>query len=323
MRDEILYIGKKTKKQMMDLGILEFRYVIPCVAFSDNELGVMVFIFREKDDRVPEDNRFWGMKKNQDLIVSWRATKIIEELPTMSNYDLSASYAAAIRNTPVFDRKLAERIVATIGAGTYEEIMNIPIPPEILSLIYRLDKEGRGLNFQTLTEEVEAGNLEWTNDLAGIGVIHPDKLREKEKAYGVVLARYKVFLTDYYAKNKLRPESFATQIIENSIIQAVEKGLEKKYGPDIVVGIAVIRSHLAAASYIMDSEWFGKKDQDIWNKEIEASITEAIEWLQVTFKKPLWKVLRQPVRSQIEYTSILTELQKRFDDLPVTNPLNA
>jgi hypothetical protein len=157
----------------------EEMLVLPGVLTTEMEMGVFVAFFTKEDPEHAVESRFWGLVVPHDLITCWRGMLILERMEHFDDQDLCNAYYGGMRKVHTPDEHRLRVVLDRIGRRAYEHIMRTPIPEEIIDLILKLKEEDKFLSLWSITEEVEAGTLEWRQEFADAGVTPPENPRKK------------------------------------------------------------------------------------------------------------------------------------------------
>lgn len=317
MSTKILFKGVKTPMDVHAWGFHKSMFVQPCVATTDWEMGILVWLFEEASPNKVVAARLWGLVTPHDLLTCWRGMLILQEVKNLEEGDLCNAYYAGQRNLHESDKYRIDEITAKIGRDKYDAIMAHPIPEEVVSLIIKLTDDGKHIALWPITEEVRAGTLQWREDFTRIGAKHPQEVDDREAAEKRVIRRYDSRLADYAKSHGYPRKCMIMWNIEGVIIDAVEKGIEAQHGPDVVLGTAIARAHGGMAAFAAS---IGFGDEDSIKHSISEGIREAVKWLTSQFKTG-WLV-KKPKRSCQEYECIMRQLDNDWENMPITHPLS-
>lgn len=317
MANTILFLGKISQKQVHAWGISRPMFVKPAVVSTELEMGVLVYIYETIDAEKPVAARFWGLVVPHDLITCWRAMLILEKVQYLDNADLCDSYYAAMRHPHESDSHRVSAMIGKIGLDSFKSIMNQSIPEEVVKLFVQLLDAGDQLALWPLTEEIQAGTLPWSDELARIGVKHSDQVEKRNQAERVVIATYETHFSAYAKAHDFPRRCLIMAAMEGSLIEAVEKGLAADYGPDIAFGIAALRAHLVTNQMVAILGFEPQVD-----RHMEDVLKDTSLWLSGHFKTGRW-LIKKPLRNPVEYTNLLGKLYQTWEKLPLTHVLPA
>ncbi len=103
--------------------------------------------------------QIWGPVTPRNLIAAWRGTEVLRRLDFIKNGTLCGAYYTGARDPHESDMKsFAEPIIAKIGRKTYDEIMEMPVPEQIMRAILDNQKDEFAPSLYPITEEVRGGN---------------------------------------------------------------------------------------------------------------------------------------------------------------------
>lgn len=294
-------------------------FVQPGVATTDLEMGILIRLCEEGNPQEVVDARFWGLACPHDLLTCWRATLIIEKIKNLEERDLCNAYYAAQRHVHSSDKHRVNEIVAKIGEDNYKAIMMLPIPEKVIGLIIKLTDEEKSVALWPISEEVEAGTLQWREDFVRIGAKHPKQVNARKSAEEIVVKRYESYLADYAKMNGYYRKCLLMWNIEGNLIEAVERGLETQ-GKDVVLGIAITRALNGTAAFAKFLLFESSGDEASFEKVTAENIHKAAKWLVTKFQTGF--LVKKPKRSQKEYERIIRQLDSSWPSMPITNPLS-
>ncbi len=324
MSAAILFKGEKIGMNVNAWGLRERMIVQPGVAVMHREMGVFVWLFREGDPDKLVVAKFWGLVMPQDLIACWRAMLILQGVKNLSEDDLRNAYCAGQRES----YGDCAGIIAKIGRGVYDAVMTHPIPDEVVNYIIRFKKRGTHFGDRSyyvvlwpITQEVEAGTFRWRDDFACIGVKHPWQAEDRRGAERRVIERYDRYITDYARKYGYFRKGLIMQNVERVIVDMVERGVEARYGQDIVLGLAIMRAR--GSITVLTSTFMSFGDENIirYPRSVQESLYGAVRWLRSEFRTGFLSL--KPERSQQEYMEIMEEIDRaeKRENMPITHPL--
>lgn len=148
-----MYQGQKSEKTFRGrrLELTPFAGIDGEREFYLAQMGVGIF---GKDI-----SYFWGLVSPREIITSYRAMKIVEELSEMDEGDLCRSWCSGRRNPSKCDiEKYVKPIESRIGKEKREEILNM-IPPNLDLVIRRLQEKEIDISMHDIVEEIERGML--------------------------------------------------------------------------------------------------------------------------------------------------------------------
>jgi len=115
-----------------------------------------------------------GPMHPRDLVAGWRATEIIRHFKVVNKDDLYDVYAAARRNPDLGFEEAAASVIAEIGRETYDEIMALPVPEEIIQIILDGQDDDWPPSPSSIEQEVRAGTIKWRQGFTKLGIKRPD-----------------------------------------------------------------------------------------------------------------------------------------------------
>lgn len=138
-----------------------------------------------------------GLHPRRKKIVSWRAMEILSMLDEIEVRTMALAHLVSERafsHQKVFDPDILKEITDKIGKDSYDRIMSIPVPRELIDAIIESHTED---DIISISEEISAGTMVWEDRFSEIGVMHPDKLAEESRRRETVISRYRDFLASY------------------------------------------------------------------------------------------------------------------------------
>ena len=327
-QSELLYRGKPSYK---DVDVPEWKIqgrmqVSPFVAienWGDNigQMGVGINMRDLEGNPEKDSARIWHMLSPHDIIGFWRATRIIEELPRIENSTLSHSYEASRRKPHPSDQEKIDGIVQQIGQDTYDRILREPIPEPIVEQILDLAGKDKALGLWAITDEVEAGTLEWRDEFAQIGAKHPDEVKKSKEESDALIARYEDHLKSYAKRKGLPRDCMGMWKVESALVTAIGLGIEEQYGEDVTFGAAVVIGDAYDRQF---AEWLfpiGRRSmskeeyQARFDSETQAKIVETARWLPQEFstRGGIRHGFKQiPLRTEREYRKLLVKIEQEW-----------
>lgn len=120
----------------------------------------------------------WGLLTPRNLITAWRGTEVLRRLDTVEEGTLCAAYTTGERNPHKSDMKRIEPIIEKIGRKAYDKIMSMPVPEQIIRAILDNQQDDLPPDLEPITEEVEAGTIEWRQEFADAGIKRHTEINE-------------------------------------------------------------------------------------------------------------------------------------------------
>ncbi|NTW89426.1 MAG: hypothetical protein HGB37_00745 [Candidatus Moranbacteria bacterium] len=223
----------------------------------------------------------WGLVAPRDLVASWRATEILRKLSIIEHGTLCASYYAGRRNPHESDRKrYVEPIIGIIGSETYDSIMAMPVPEQIIRAILDYQDAEFSPSLYPITEEIKAGTIKWRQEFADAGINHPDDVEIEEERKAGVIARYEQLLCDYAERRKLPRECLGMNHVEGALLTLLDKGFKESssHSDRTLVALSGIVGEIASFEFSMFMLPFGPPEDYHETKKKEA-IEFSANWL--------------------------------------------
>lgn len=266
-----------------------------------------------------------------DLILWWRTLQLLEALPVIDDthfyIDLFIAAGRADADDD-YEQQIIQEIRSLLGDACYEEILCRPVPLEIIRLLITLVDEGHDMHgaFFTITEEIDAGTIRWSQDLKRIGVQHPDHVRAVKAAKEQLIDRYQVYLCSYatfrncsYELGNRKRKAMIMLVIEWCLYHAVERGVEMEYGEEMAALLSIM---LALIECDNAHERLGrthpidrKGHTPFIRPPVEEHAETIVDWFLQSFSQ-------EPTDEQRgALLETLHTLSQRWRHLPVVNPL--
>lgn len=259
----------------------------------------------------------------------WRALQLLDAIPVLDHRNLGlALWIATDRpdEDDTGDRESIEELCSTFREDcNYEEIMARPVPTEIIQLTVGLIQEGLRMPsvLYDLTDEIEAGSIEWSQELKRVGVRHPDDRRAARAVLAEVVARYQPYLSSYAAFRGCtydhQHKSLIMTCIEQCIYAAIERGIELDYGMDITALLGILRAELTTDATLTTVAKKHPSDQagcaPYRRPTPEERFGHVLTWITDSCSHA------GPLPSHDELSAILQQLITRWEAMPVTHPL--
>ncbi len=321
----VLWTGEKRSKHVSAWGYDEELLVQPLAVVSEgqsiSEMGVSVRLFRSEQPKKAIAGRFWGLVTPQNLVASWRGARIIEEMAFLVGSSLCDAWTAGKRDLHSSDEKQVAKIKRVLGKERYRSIMSEQVPQVVIDAIIENAREKDSMfALYPLTQEVRAGTVLWDPAFEEVGVTHPRDKDARRWAEEEIVKQYEEYLLRYSKDHGYERECLIMYNIEGALVSAVERGLDNTHGKDIALGIAIVRAHAASSAFAISFTPFGGDPERAIHEEVNKAIGEVSKWLPTQFSEG-WFIFKRPRRKPKEYVEILQQVEKRWEEFPITNPL--
>ena len=286
------------------------RY-IPVVFDGINNCGVG--LFWPSGDSL--DGIIWGLFTPRDLITAWRATEVLSRLDSIENGTLCAAYYTGKRNPHASDKEsYVDPMIAKIGEGRYDEIMQKPIPEAIVRAI--LDGQGKDFAPDTypITDEVRAGTIEWRQEFADAGIEHPDSVDARERRHGAAIKEFESLLSPYAEHLGLPRKCFGMYAVERALATLVDKGADRSHPDYVVVALAGVAGELGSSVFSMFLAPMARSEyQEYMEERTEEAIASSAQWLSEESRRPvhLWERRRRAISIE-EANQLLRQLLEEY-----------
>lgn len=182
-----------------------------------------------------------------DVLGAVRAFRLTEGLSRID--DVSAAHCATapylhrLKSDDEFVAGLKTKIAELIDPKTLDRVLK-EVPGDLVEMMVRVRTEfGIPLYTDTVTDAVEAGQLEYTAALEQLRVEHPRKRRERIAHCDAVRERVRPHLEAYLKRNNLGGEETLGYFERSAILAAARKltdDTEKLVGISILVGLSML-----------------------------------------------------------------------------------
>lgn len=252
-------------------------------------------------------SRAYGLMVPRNLIASWRAVKIMERMTRIKNHTLCSAYHAALRNPiHVKDR---ETIVEGIGKTPYEQIMEMPVPKEIIQAI--LDCQGepiRAASLKPLAEEVRLGKIAWQPEFKKFGIETIAQSEIRENMIEQVKKDYRDLFESFTFFSGAHPKSPWMEKTEQVLASLEVFGVTGQHSKDINLAFAAA---VGGAIYYPDYkliqlyEPLPLKDFPNW---------KVIEWLANNRKRSIFRIWekRDPLENDEIVRGIIEKMREEY-----------
>ncbi|MEI7792023.1 MAG: hypothetical protein WCI57_00890 [Candidatus Berkelbacteria bacterium] len=301
---DVYFSSKLSRDELTDMTPVVFRTL-------DHEYGVGVCL---PDGLVLS----YSCGKFNDIICLWRMIEILPFCGSVSRPILPHLVNAVIRQQSSQESLLITLSKLIVGdcKSIYRNVMSKKVPEEIIRLILESQSGPAPMNLNAITEESISGTIEWREDFAKAGAIHPDEWGRIVKEREELIKRYEKYILDYLSYGKKTSNQFLLDTIAEEIVLLVEDGLEEKYSPMTVSALAIIFSYLLEIRELLDDQ---SKDQPSDESVVLAkrlAIKSVSTWLTVR-ERPWWK----PFVSEKAIVATIDRLEEICKEyfLPETN----
>lgn len=236
-----------------------------------------------------------------DPTLWWRFRRLLEAAAVIDFSDLEDALCA-LRRSDTYTLVLEDM---GISEQTYLAIMTAPIPEEVLAEAEALEKEGL-LDKASLSDEIAAGTLPWSQRVADLGVRHPHQVDQMMDWMMQVLKRYENVIGGISAERGGSDDFLAS--LKAHIALGVSYGVEDEYGRDVVFAVAV------AAAIVQEML---EQDDDALDETVV--VGEAADWARKLFRRSSWWPF--PIRSHREYMRLIREIMEKAPKLPTKYPM--
>jgi hypothetical protein len=266
-----------------------------------------------------------------DPLCWWRVARFLEQTPVIRYAMEFDWYLAAQRHDSAADTccdTLIQEVRTALPAGSYDNIMAAPIPRYIMTWLIQHLEVGDDLHEArwSLTQEVEAGTVPWSQDLRRIGVQHPAYRRAVNAArqtltlrYGPYLCSYAVFQGYFYNLHRKREKAWLMEMMEQTLYQSIEKGIERDYGRSITILLAALLTELTS-DHSMQEQARQRPDDQAVRRQLRFHPPREERFAQMQ----RWCAQRGMVTPRVvweETVPVLQHLVAIWEQLPVVCPL--
>lgn len=228
--------------------------------------------------------QIWGPMCPRNLIAAWRGTEVLRHLKEIDSGTLCGAYHTGLRKPHESDlEKYVEPTVAKIGRPTYDAIMSLPVPEQIIQAI--LDNQGEEFapDLWPVTDEVRAGTIEWREEFVRAGIKHPKEVDDAKRAQDEIIARFEKLLQHYASTTHLPRQCLGMGHMESALLTLVTKKADKSHSSEILVAVAAAASELATMEFACMLMPMGPSNQEEYDRRMEETKKQAIrksaDWL--------------------------------------------
>lgn len=283
-----------------------------------------------------------------DPVRWWRALQLLEAIPVINENILplklliSDLFLATRRHEPgsYVQMATARALNALAPDQSYDEIMSRSVPIEIISMLVQLAEEGYDLSsaLYCVSDEIAAGTVCWSRELERIGVKHPNWRQAWHAARARISEQYAPYLASYaawrgysYQPGIDQKKSIELHVIEQSLYEVVERGIEQQDGEAITVILAIAREQIETDDLLEQLEKQHPKQaasekshqiiiQLILRPEPQQRIQEIVAWF-VEHHMQETSTPDEMENRQRDYLERLKQLYERWEQLPIVHPL--
>jgi len=229
----------------------------------------------------------WGLLTPRNIIAAWRGTEILHRLGTIKSGTLCEVYFTGVRNPSKFDKEsYIEPIIARIGERMYEKIMSLPVPEQIIRAILDNQKEDFHPDLYPITDEVRAGTIQWRQEFADAGVIHPDEVDAKERTEKEIITRCEPLLDSYAKSRRLPRHCLCMNYVESVLLTLVEKGANKTNSDSVLVALAGVVGDIAISTMSMGLAHYSQKEYESQaNNKRNQATSQSAKWLALSSRR--------------------------------------
>lgn len=226
----------------------------------------------------------WGMITPRNLIAAWRGTEVLRRLDTIERGTLCAAYYTGVRDPHESDMKShVEPTIAKIGRATYNEIMAMPVPEQIIRAILDNQKEDFAPALYPITDEVRAGTIQWRQEFTDAGIKHPDEIDAKKRAQEETVAKFERLLASYARSRDLPRECKGMWNVEGALLTLVDKAAGQTHPDHVLVALAGVVGELAISEFSMTILPFGPCSREEYDAQMdktkECAFDHSASWL--------------------------------------------
>lgn len=220
----------------------------------------------------------WGMVTPRNLVAAWRGTEVLRRLDTIEHGTLAAAYYTGVRDPHESDMKsYVEPTIAKIGRATYNEIMAMPVPEQIIRAILDNQKDDFAPALYPITDEVRAGTIQWRQEFADAGIKHPDEIDAKKRAQEETVAKFERLLASYAGSRNLSRQCMGMDYVEDALLTLVDKGANQTHPDHVLVALAGVVGELAISEFSMTMLPFGPCSHEEYNAQMDKTKERAFD----------------------------------------------
>lgn len=264
----------------------------PVVFDEDHSCGIGIIFENGRDNS-------WGLISPRNFIAAWRATEIIRHIAHIENGTLCAAYYAGRRSVCQNAQDWLIETVNIIGMETYNQIMAMPVPEEIIQAI--IDRQKKKDLYKPdacfINDELVAGTVSWRPEFADLNVERPEDTDVRNEMLIKTTNRFLKLLNSYIEFTYINGHFCDVYKIKSALVSLVEKKMDQEYPEDIVMAFAgVVGSIACRAGTSITMPCYKKYPEDDYDSwfilKKNSSIIESAAWLKKTRASPsifFWK----------------------------------
>ncbi len=218
---------------------------------------------------------------NGDPIYAWRVAEAFPCIEGVISKEMVPRIMLAV-NRMFCDNASARDI--PISSKAYREIMQKPVPDEIVEAIIRKEEGNLVPGLDSLQREVKEGTVAWQERFALCGINYPIRSEKRIKEDAAIIARLRPILRPYEEFLGIKDMTLENLIEKNSLVVVrVTKGY-----PDEVI-VAAVGAMCAAGYYYQcapNENSFETKKRDAIDKSVEW-LTKKKGWTEELSKKAI------------------------------------
>lgn len=235
-----------------------------------------------------------------DPFAAFRGTEILRQCSKLTGLMRGCAYWAGVRDQNgifPFAMEGVELLVTHIGKETYDAIMAMKIPEEVVD--YTIDCLRRGVSIAQswITDEVRAGTVEWRDVFADFGVEHPSVVDAREQRNEEIRTQHQEALKsliDFVNASHVVPGSDGISIgcnvynyIEATIVTAAgDRNAESELDMRTITALGYVVGSVACTESTHAYRSCNKEARlKLWRKEFEETIFDAALWLSADGKQ--------------------------------------
>ncbi len=237
-----LYVGNLCSKLMTVEGVHDIHHFKPAILRKGDALGLALLFVSEQPPL------WWGMTHSIDVVALWRAIQIIEEdrFEVLNEAALKDAYALGLRHPHPFEvASSINPFEAKQGKACRERMLTRYIPEEIIELALALGHDPVSIGLHTLTNEVAAGTIKWSDELAQAGVKNPADIAAERKRAQAIVAEYEPLLASFARFNGSSRGAVVMGAVEDQLVLVITQDLLPTYSKRMQVALATVFARLA------------------------------------------------------------------------------
>ncbi len=268
-----------------------------------------------------EVSLFLGGGDSADLVTGWRTGEILSRLTCIDLSMLMFAHHAAQRGSEKEEGGPATWVKEVIGEERYAQIMQLPVPDEIIQAI--LDGQSGDVKpgLDPITGEVRARTVVWWPEFNAAGIKHPDQEDADARAAAQFLTECRELLDDYARVVGEPPQSLRMECARAALVRFLESGASSPR--DVLVAAA---GTIGALGKTLEAypllPAMGDMGILLLKRKVDAAVLQSAKWVHQRNKRKVLGFLSVPTASVEEWGETLLSHCYAIGMPKIPDPLN-